>query len=50
MTDDKVKKYVELIACMSIDYLGGGITIETYIQNLKLLIEALELNHERKQR
>jgi len=32
-----IKKYAELLMSMSADFLGGGITEETYLQNLRLI-------------
>jgi hypothetical protein len=37
----KKYKYVELIMSMSVDYLMGKITKETYISNLKTIVEKL---------
>ena len=32
-----IKKYAELLMSMSADFLGGGITEETYLQNLGVI-------------
>lgn len=39
---EECKKYVELVAGMSIDYLMGKLTIEAYVSNLKLIAEDME--------
>ena len=38
---DEIDKYLDMIASMSIDCRMGGITIETYLYNLKTALELM---------
>jgi len=41
MTKEEIDKYVDMIMSMSLDYKMGGISMETYLSNLKLCIESM---------
>jgi len=41
MTNQEFKKYIEAIIGMCVDYLMNGISRETLVANLKLLIKQL---------
>ena len=45
MSEEKFKKFVELITSMSLDYvLKGKLTQETYISNLETCVKLLKEN------
>ena len=43
MDENEFKKYVELIMSMCTDYLMDGLTKETFISNLDLIIKNLKI-------
>ena len=42
---DEQRKYVELVASMSVDCLNEGITYETFLSNLEMIV--MQLKHPR---
>jgi hypothetical protein len=42
MTEERFKKYVELIKAMSVDYRKKILTRKTYLENLKMMIKLME--------
>jgi|WetSurMetagenome_2_1015567.scaffolds.fasta_scaffold1885488_1 hypothetical protein len=40
--NEEIKKYLVMIAAMSVDCSFGGITFETYLANLKAVIPVME--------
>jgi hypothetical protein len=42
MNDQEFKKHIELLLSMCTDYLMGGLTRQTFVSNLRMIIKNLE--------